>query len=161
MKKWALAMVAFLAITFFDLWPFPQQDAGELYIVETLLVEQRDDQMILTAGELSGSGDNMQKALADMTENAPGQLFLRQTKRVIFCGEEALQEAPALPEQLPMGACVYLWNGTAEMLNMEQVNKVLEAQERRNTKTPTLAQLKNSTILEQSPKLAALEGESP
>ena len=60
-----------------------------------------------------------------------------------------------------MGACVYLWNGTAEMLNMEQVNKVLEAQERRDTKTPTLAQLKNSTILEESPKLAALEGESP
>lgn len=157
MKKWLLGIAVFLVISFFDLWPFPQQDAGELYIVETLLVERQGNAVVLTAGELSAGGADMNEALAAMEENAPGQLFLRQTKRIIFCGGEESWDPMDLPEQLPMGACVYLWDGAAEALNMEEVNKVLEARERRNTKTPTLAQLKNEAILQQSLVLAELE----
>ncbi len=160
MKKWLLGLLVVLAVSFFDLWPFPQQDAGELYIVETLLLEAEENQVHLYAGELSASGANIEEALSAMEENTPGQLFLRQTRRLIFCdGAERNCNPMDLPEQLPMGVCVYTWSGAAEALDMENINKVLEARERRNKKTPTLAKLKNDAITGQPLVLATLEQE--
>lgn len=160
MKKWMIGLLVVLAVSFFDLWPFPQQDAGELYIVETLLLEQEEDTVRLYAGECSADGKTLEEALAKLEACAPGQLFLRQTRRLIFCGGAETDCDPmTLPEQLPMGACVYAWPGAAEDLDMEYLNEVLEAREHRAPGTPTLAQMKNSAALRQKLELAELKQE--
>lgn len=85
MKKWALGIFAALAVGYFGLLPFESTDAGELYVVETLLVEADENQVRLYSGDTMGSGATPAEAVQDMERKAPGQLFLRQTKRLIFC----------------------------------------------------------------------------
>ncbi len=158
MKKWLLCLAAVAAVGALDLWPFPQQDAGELYLVETLLVEADGRQVTLRSGELSGSGGTSAEALEEMEQRAPGQLFLRQTRRIIFCnGAERFCDPMELPEPLPMGACVYCCPEAAKDLEEKKLNQVLEARERRNERTPTLAQMKNSVVSGVQPDLAPIE----
>ena len=113
-KKWLLGLLVVLAVSFFDLWPFPQQDAGELYIVESIAVRSgKKTRCTYMPEKLSASGANIEEALSAMEENTPGQLFLRQTRRPIFCdGAERNCNPMGLPEQLPMGVCVYTWSGS-------------------------------------------------
>lgn len=160
MKKWLVGLAAVLMVGYLNLWPFPQQDAGDLYIVENLLVEMDETEVRLYAGTLSARGRTFTDALSCMEGNAPGQLFLRQTRRVIFCrGAEKLCNPMVLPEQLPMGACVYSAKEPAEELDMETWGAVLEARERRHPETPTLAQLKNSALSGNMLPLPVLEQE--
>lgn len=51
MKKWALGIFAALAVGYFGLLPFESTDAGELYVVETLLVEADENQVRLYSGD--------------------------------------------------------------------------------------------------------------
>lgn len=147
MKKWLLCLAVVLAVGAMDLWPFPQQDAGELYLVETLFIETDGAAVRLRSGELEAQGTTLEDALAAMEDRAPGQLFLRQARRVVFCGgAEEVCDPMELPEELPMGACVYRCRGTAERVDQETLNKVLEAWERRHEDAPTLADLKNSAL---------------
>lgn len=161
MKKWALGIFAALAVGYFGLLPFESTDAGELYVVETLLVEADENQVRLYSGDTMGSGATPAEAVQDMERKAPGQLFLRQTKRLIFCdGAEQNCNPMELPEQLPMGAGVYAAEQTAEALLEEQedLENILEARERRQQQSmPTLADMKNCALRDRTLKLAPLE----
>lgn len=98
----------------------------------------------------------MTEALADMEEWAPGQVFLRQTKRIIFCGGTEARPGE-LPEDLPMGAGVYETTQSAEiLLEINDLEDILEARERRQKQMPTLADLKNSALSGKKLPLAAL-----
>lgn len=159
MKLWLLAGIVALCVGYFDLLPFESVDAGELYIVETLLVEEHDRGVSLYAGEAEGHGTSLDAALADMKDWAPGQLFLRQTKRIIFCGGEVMNPME-LPETLPMGAGVYGSEESAKtLLDAKDLEDILEARERRQDNMPTLADLKNSALLGKTMKLSALDWE--
>lgn len=162
--KWALAAAAALIVGFFDLLPFESVDAGALYIIETLMVEMEQGEIHLYAGEADGRGATVKAAVADMEQNAPGMLFLRQTKRLIFCGgAEAAVDFLNLPEDLPMGAGVYVSEKpAAELLeDQDQLEQILEARERREEKNlPTLAEIKNNVLREQSMSMAQIEGEN-
>lgn len=156
MRLWLLAGIAALCVGYFDLLPFESVDAGELYIVETLLVEQDIWGVNLYADEVQGCGATMTEALADMEEWAPGQVFLRQTKRIIFCGGTEARPGE-LPEDLPMGAGVYETTQSAEiLLEINDLEDILEARERRQKQMPTLADLKNSALSGKKLPLAAL-----
>lgn len=162
--KWIIAAAAALAVGFLDLLPFESVDAGALYIVETLMVEMENGEVRLYAGAADGSGATVKDAAADMERSAPGMLFLRQTKRIIFCGgAENEVDFLSLPEDLPMGTGVYVSALSAEDLleNQERLEQILEARERREEgNLPTLAELKNNVLKEQSPGLAAIEEEN-
>ena len=160
MKMWLLAGLVALCVGYFDLLPFESVDAGELYIVETLMVEETAGGVRLWAGEVQGRGDTLRDAAADMENRAPGRLFLRQTKRLIFCGEAEVRPME-LPETLPMGATVYRAEESAEeLLEEKTLEDVLEARERRMiTSMPTLADLKNEALTKKPLTLADLDWE--
>lgn len=159
MKLWLLAGIIALCVGYFDLLPFESADAGELYIVETLMVEDRGGEVRLYAGEAEGRGATMEAAVADMENYAPGRLFLRQTKRLIFCGGSEVMPME-LPDTLPMGAAVYGAEESAKtLLDSEDLEDVLEARERRRADMPTLADLKNDTLTGRSLTLADLDWE--
>ena len=159
MKLWLLAGAVALCVGYFDLLPFESVDAGELYIIETLMVEDRAGEVSLYAGEVEGHGATMEDAVADMENYAPGRLFLRQTKRLIFCGGSEVTPME-LPEELPMGAAVYGAEESAEtLLDSKELEDILEARERRFENMPTLADLKNDALTRQSLTLADLDWE--
>ena len=158
MKRWILCLMAFLAMSFFGLWPFRREDAGNLYIADTLLVEADRTGVTLSTGDLTAGGPTVRSALEALSESAPGQLFLRQAKRVIFCGgAEQSCEPLSLPDQLPMGACVYRSNLAASELDLETLSPVLDARERRSRDLPTLAALENAVLSGGEAELAELE----
>lgn len=162
MKRWIIGALAALAVGFLGWLPFPCTDAGELFLVETLLLETDGKQVALYAGDVTGQGENLDAALRDLERQAPGQLFLRQTQRLIFCGSAAEELDPLLlPEELPLGAAVYGTELPAQDLadSVERLNLVLEAQERREPDTPTLARLQNSALVRGKTTLAALPWE--
>lgn len=159
MRLWLLAAVVALCVGYFDLLPFESVDAGELYIVETLMVEETAQGISLYAGEAEGHGSTLEAAVADMERWATGRLFLRQTKRLIFCGGRVV-EPMELPETLPMGAGVYSTEESAEtLLDAKDLEDVLEARERRQQNIPTLAELKDDMLSGRNLTLAALNWE--
>lgn len=163
LKRWIIGALAALAVGSLGWLPFPCTDAGELYLVETLLLEADSGGVTLYAGELSGWGENLDGALLDLERRAPGQLFLRQTQRLIFCGGAAAELDPLLlPEDLPAGAAVYGTDTPAPELtgDPKKLDAVLEAQERRKPDTPTLAQMKNSALARERFRLGVLEWEA-
>jgi hypothetical protein len=146
-KKWLIAGTLVLLLGYCDLLPFQSMDAGNLLVVETLLIEENAGEVHLYAQDLEGTGQDVVTAAENMAENAPGQLFLRQTKRLIFCGDTEL-ELLDLPEELPVGAIVYQDPRTAEELlaQLETLEPMLEAREKRAERVPTLAQLQNRQL---------------
>lgn len=159
MKRVVIIICIALAVGYFGLLPFESTDAGELYVVETLVVDRSEESICFCSGDLTGCGATAAEAVADMERKTPGQLFLRQTKRLIFCGgAEESCDPMTLPEELPMGAGVYASSEPAEMLLEEQdvLEEVLEAWERRNEQMPTLAEMKDSALKNQKPKLVPL-----
>ena len=162
MKRWIIGALAALAVGFLGWLPFPCTDAGELYLVETLLLEADSGGVTLYAGDLSGRGENLDEALLDLERRAPGQLFLRQTQRLIFCGGTAQLDPLLMPEDLPVGAAVYGTDTPASELtgDPEVLGAVLEAQERREPDTPTLAQMKNKALAREPVRLGTLAWEA-
>jgi hypothetical protein len=152
-KKWLIAGALVLLAGYFDLLPFKSVDAGDLLVVETLLIQEEAGEVHLYAMDLEGTGTDVYAAADDMAENAPGQLFLRQTKRLIFCGDTQ-PDLLELPEELPMGAVVYQDPREAEELlkQLETLETVLEAREKRSEEVPTLARLQNRQLEEQKEK---------
>jgi hypothetical protein len=149
-KKWLIVGALVLLAGYFDLLPFKSMDAGDLLVVETLLIQEEAGEVHLYAQDLEGTGTDVGAAADNMAENAPGQLFLRQTKRLIFCGDTQ-QDLLGLPEELPMGAVVYADPREAQELleQMETLEAMLEAREKRSEDVPTLAQLQNRYLTEQ------------
>ena len=164
MKRGIIGLLAALVVGWLGWLPFPRTDAGELFVVETLLLEADGETVTLHAGEVTGTGATLDMALEDLASQAPGELFLRQTRRMIFCGGAQQQLDPLrLPEELPMGAAVYGTETPAEELTekTKKINDILEAQERREKNMPTLARLKNSALARETPELAAISWEEP
>ena len=161
MKKWLLLVLAALLIHHFGLWPFPETDAAELSVAKTLTVELTEDRVVLRTEQGEGAGRNLSSALMNLQENMPGQLFLRQVRRVVFCGgAEAAVPPETLPEDLPMGACVYQWQG-AEELDLEALDPVLEAREARDPDRLTLAMLEDAHLAGETLPLPDLRWENP
>lgn len=143
MKYWILAALGLL-LTYGDLAPFEPVDAGEMCIVETLFVEKTGDQIRLVAKELEGSGGTMKEAVTAMEEEAPGQLFLRQVKRVVFCGSGGNNvDFLSMPEEIPVGAAVYATKDRADDLleGIDTLEKKLDIREKEKNSVATLAQI--------------------
>lgn len=148
LKKWIAAGLIILISLCFH--PFQAADAGELCVAETVIVENTGDNVEMWAAGVHGQGRTASDAAADMAQSAPGTLFLRQVKRVIFCGgAERSEEARSLPEEIPMGAVIYESQepGWALSEELEELEEVLEARERREKEPATLAQIKNQVLL--------------
>ena len=122
MRKWYLALAALLLVNFLGLWPFQQIDTGELFIVDTLVITPEGDAVRVMAEEISGQGLTMEAALDDLQEHAPGQLFLRQVRRLILCQD--LRLAPqSLPREVPAGAYVYHTAVSADALPLDRLQR--------------------------------------
>ena len=148
-KKWIVALLAALIVAYLGLWPFDSLDAGEIYMVETLLVSENDGEIGVYTGEFSAEGNTVNEAIKNLAERTPGQLFLRQTKRVIFCGDaEERINICAMPKELPVGVIVYRSDQEPEKLqeDYEEMERRLEAKERREDRRPILAELQNRAL---------------
>ena len=157
--RWILGAAAMMAVSFLGFWPFEKQDTGDLYIVETLVAEPEGTGVRLWTGEVSGRGETMAEAVEALEELAPGTLFLRQTERVIFCGgAEDRCRLGEIPEALPMGAYLYCMERRPE--DLERLDQVLKARERRRKDTPTLAQAEAAMLSGETPALAPVEQEA-
>jgi hypothetical protein len=122
------------------------------------MIENQGDQVQVWGETVSGNGKTLQGAVEDLVDNTPGQLFLGQTKRVIFC---AGAEETAVPETVPMGAVVYRWEGTGQELvrDLADLEPVLDAREQRETACATLAGLENARLAQEIPSFAELRWE--
>lgn len=151
MKKWLLAAAAVLILSYGDFLPFENADAGDLYIVETLFVEKKGNRLVLLAEDIQGSGADVAAAAEDMKKTAPGRLFLRQVKRIVFCqGAQTQVDILSMPEEIPLGASVFVSNEPANKLlnDLENLEKRLEVQEEQAKNMITLAQLQNGALKE-------------
>lgn len=149
MKKWMVAVVILLVLGYVDGFPFEQADAGELCVVETLLVETDSAGITLYSMDGRGWGATMEEAVENLRENVPGQLFLRQVKRVIYCqGTESGDIVLEMPEAIPLGAHIYMYPQSAEEIldGMDLEEKRLTAREQREKNIPTLAELQNEVL---------------
>lgn len=145
MKKW---MIAAAAAGVLMMQPFQPQDAGRLYVVETLALEERSGEILVASGDVWGRGSTVTAALENMEERTPGLLFLRQVKRVILCGDTDAAVLSRLPEEIPMGAVIYTSQAQAqELAPQAELQEILEAREVRDPELPKLAE-----ILDQSRK---------
>lgn len=151
MKKFIIA-AAVLILSYGDLLPFENMDAGELCVVETLFVEEKEGLVTLSSGELQGSGDSFVSAVENMEDTASGRLFLRQLKRMVFCQDAQKRvNIMAIPREIPLGTAVYVCKaGAEEMLEeQESLEKRLEVREQEKHQTATLAQLQNWALEEE------------
>lgn len=149
MKKWSMIAAVMLMLGYLDALPFEHADAGALCVVETLLVEADQGGVTLYSVDGAGWGENIKEAEGALLENVPGQLFLRQVKRVIFCnGAEERVDLMEMPEEVPLGAHIYQCAEEAQVLleHMEREEKRLSARERREKDIPTLAKLQNEVL---------------
>lgn len=148
-KKWIVAAGALLA---WALRPFEAVDAGSLYVVDTLALEMRDGRVIAMDGTAEGSGATVKDALTDMAAQTPGILFLRQTRRIIFCGENRkLELIRTLPEEIPMGTFLYQTAQPIERLKEDtELNDVLTARETEGLRVSNLAQVRNRMLLDKN-----------
>lgn len=148
-KKWIVGMLAALIVAYLGLWPFDSLDAGEIYMVETLLISGEDGKINVYTRDVSAEGGTVNEAIKNLAERTPGQLFLRQTKRVIFCGgaEERI-DICTMPRELPIGVIIYRSNQEPEKLqeDYDEMERRLEAKERREEQLPTLAKLQNRAL---------------
>ena len=81
MKKWIVAAGILLG---WALRPFGAEDAGSLYVVDTLALETKDGQVIATDGTVEGSGATVKDALDEMALHTPGILFLPDQKNYLL-----------------------------------------------------------------------------
>lgn len=149
MKKWIVVVAVLVALGYMDAFPFEHADAGELCVVETLLVEADSAGLTLYSAHGVGRGETMEAAVKSLEERVPGQLFLRQVKRVILCrGAEKRIDPLEMPEAIPLGAHIYMYNNSAQQLMecMEEEEKRLSAKEQREKVLPTLAELQNEVL---------------
>lgn len=148
-KKWIVGMLAALIVAYLGLWPFDSLDAGEIYMVETLLISGEDGKINVYTRDVSAEGGTVNEAIKNLAERTPGQLFLRQTKRVIFCGgaEERI-DICTMPRELPIGVIIYRSNQEPEKLqeDYDEMERRLGAKERRKEQLPTLAKLQNRAL---------------
>jgi hypothetical protein len=142
-KRWVWLLA--LAVILGRWWPFSKTDPGELYIIETLAVEPGQGRVTVRTEELSAQGADLAAALAELEEIAPGQLYLGQTQRVIFCGGPW-----ELPAEIPMGAWVYGTQAAAESLDLQALTPVLQAREKRQPDTTQVAEMKNAALTGQA-----------
>ena len=152
-KKFIITAAAVLILSYGDLLPFENMDAGELCIVETLFVEEKNGVVTLLSGDLQGNGKDFASAAENMEETAPGRLFLRQLKRIVFCQDaQERVNIMAIPNEIPLGAAIYVCEGPAkEMLEQqEDLEKRLEVREQEKHQTATLAQLQNRELKEEN-----------
>lgn len=149
MKYWILAAVGVLLLLYGDFGPFEPVDAGEMCIVETLFVEKTGNQIRLVAKEAEGAGRTMAEAVSDMEDEAPGRLFLRQVKRVVFCGSGAdTVDFLSMPSDIPVGAAVYATKDRADDLleGIDTLEKKLDVREKEKNSVATLAQIMNRQL---------------
>lgn len=148
-KKWIVGMLAALIVAYLGLWPFDSLDAGEIYMVETLLISGEDGKINVYTRDVSAEGGTVNEAIKNLAERTPGQLFLRQTKRIIFCGgaEERI-DICTMPRELPIGVIIYRSSQEPEKLqeDYDEMERRLEAKERREEQLPTLAKLQNRAL---------------
>jgi hypothetical protein len=140
MKRWVWLLA--LAVVLGQWWPFSKKDPGELYIVETLAVEQTQSRVTVRTQELTAQGETLAVALYKLEQAAPGQLYLDQTQRVILCGVTQAE----LPEEIPLGAWVYGANAAAEELDLQALTPVLSAREKRCSDITQVAEMKNAAL---------------
>lgn len=157
--KWIVWAAAAALVCRCGWLPFEAVDAGKLYVVEDLMIEWDDGEFFLRGGDVTGGGEDVETALKALEENAPGQLFLRQTRRLIFCGgAEKLVDPLELPWEIPAGATVYRTEKDAdEISEIQNLGDVLNARERRREDTPTLAQVRNSALLNEEADMEVIE----
>lgn len=153
LRKWIWAALALLVLRYGGMLPFEHVDAGEMCLVETLLVDAGDEDTLLCSIYGQGRGTTVEEALENMEQQAPGRLFLRQVRRVIFCdGTRAEGCAMELPEEIPLGAVIYHRQEEPEELlqRIEYVERNLSSRENRETGGLTLGQIKNQVLKEEN-----------
>ena len=156
MKKWSFLLVLVLVLLWFP--PFDGSDAGQLWVVETLIVEEKAESVAVYAKNLTAEGRTLHEALETLKEYVPGELFLRQIKRLIFCGDMMLMR---LPEEIPLGAVVYVYPGSGETIwqQLATVEPVLDAREKADPGSPRLSELMDRHLRQADPQPKVLEWE--
>lgn len=149
MKKYLLGAAVLLLLSYTGGMPFVKKDTGQLIVVETLAVTKAAQGYHLYGADTNGAGESLEAALGNLKENAAGQLFMGQMKRIILCGENWGQEIfRETPEEIPLGAFVYQTQKPLDLVmeELETLEKQLNAREQQEGKIPTVAVLQNNVL---------------
>ncbi len=146
MKRLILCALAVIAAGLLGWLPATQKDVGDLLAIQTLVVSQKDGELLLDGGDkLRGRGAGWAAAMENLRQTAPGEAFFGTTGQLVLVGEAQTALADLLndPELRP-AARVYAGDGEIEA---ESATEFLEAHE--------------GTVTVQDLQAAALEGREP
>lgn len=122
--RWILSLLATLLVAALGWLPFRGTDVATLEPAEALYVSLEEDAVLVeTDGGWFGKGRNVDEAVADLKESAPGQVFL-QTVDYLLLQTDSENLLPTLYSHLRSGCSVCL---TEEKPDLEKATTYLRA----------------------------------
>lgn len=79
---WVALLAAAVSLT--GLFPFKSNDVADLVPVQALLVDVRDDRVVLDGGDCQGSGVDWTSALEDLRQSGEGTVFLGTAEQIVL-----------------------------------------------------------------------------
>ncbi len=114
MKKMMLFVLLIVGISFAGLLPFNGTDVAKLHPVEVLVINRIDSNYVIrTDTGLLGAGTNVDAAVIDLKQTAPGEIFL-ETANYILVGKECSDITSSFYDYLRPACQVYTFEGEGE-----------------------------------------------
>ncbi|MEA4966420.1 MAG: hypothetical protein VB055_11450 [Oscillospiraceae bacterium] len=113
MRLLTVLLVILLIFCAFLYFPAESTDLSSMLPVETICVERKYGQIIITADKVRGTGGNWETAMENLQATATGTVFLATAERVVVA-ESAADSLPDIlqDERLRPAAQLYLLRGT-------------------------------------------------
>lgn len=121
--KWILGLGIIVLISAFGWLPFKGTDVATLEPAEILYVALDDGVLVETDAGWYGKGSTVEKAVVDLKEASPGQVFL-QTVDYLILQRDSLELLPALYPYLRSGCIICL---TEEKPDLQKAGKYLRS----------------------------------
>lgn len=122
--KWGYALAAVVLTCVFGL-PFDEYDTASLLPIKTVQAARTREGVTLVSEVGQGVGKTWREAVADLRENASGEVFFDTAEQVIFCSRSLVKEAVESGELRP-SAQVYF---ARKLREPEGLNEYLSAHE--------------------------------
>lgn len=90
--KWGYALAAVVLTCVFGL-PFSEYDTASLLPIKTVQAARTADGVTLVSEVGQGVGASWSEAVADLRENASGEVFFDTAEQIVFCSRSLVDEA--------------------------------------------------------------------
>lgn len=122
--KWAYALAAIVLTCVFGL-PFSEYDTASLLPIRTIQAARTPEGVKIVSEVGQGVGKNWNDAVANLRENASGEVFFETAEQVIFCSRTLIAEAVRSGDLRPSAQVYY----AKELCDPEGLNEYLSAHE--------------------------------